>query len=50
MLVLVVFFLLNISATHTFGQGKALGIFSMTKKFGQMLGPLVIAWGLDLAV
>jgi len=39
-------FLLNLPVTHAFGQGKALGIFSMTKKFGQMLGPLVIAWGL----
>jgi len=37
-------FLLNLSATKTFGEGKALGFFSMTKKLGQMLGPVVFAW------
>lgn len=36
-------FLLNLSATKAFGEGKALGFFSMTKKLGQMLGPLVFA-------
>ncbi len=36
-------FLLNLSVTKAFGEGKALGFFSMTKKLGQMLGPLVFA-------
>ena len=38
-------YLLNLRATGEFGQGKALGFFSMTKKIGQMLGPIVLAWG-----
>ncbi len=38
-------FLLSLSATQELGQGKALGLFSMSKKLGQMLGPMVIAWG-----
>lgn len=38
-------FLLSLPATQMMGQGKALGLFSMTKKLGQMLGPMMIAWG-----
>lgn len=38
-------FLLSLPATHRLGQGQALGLFSMTKKLGQMLGPMAIAWG-----
>lgn len=38
-------FLLSLPATQKLGQGKALGLFSMTKKVGQMLGPMMLAWG-----
>ena len=38
-------FLLSLPATQILGQGKALGLFSMTKKIGQMLGPMMMAWG-----
>ena len=39
-------FLLSLSATKKFGDGKALGFFSMTKKLGQMLGPIIFAWAI----
>jgi predicted MFS family arabinose efflux permease len=35
--------LLGLEATRTFGAGKALGVFSMVKKAGQMLAPLLFA-------
>lgn len=38
-------FLLSLPATFSLGQGKALGLFSMTKKLGQTLGPMMVAWG-----
>ncbi len=38
-------YLLSLGATREFGQGKALGFFSMAKKLGQMLGPVAVAWG-----
>ncbi len=41
-------FLLTLPATKAFGEGKALGFFSMTKKLGQMLGPVVFAWSAGL--
>jgi MFS family permease len=41
-------FLLGLSATRAYGAGKALGMFSMVKKAGQMLGPLVFAWATAL--
>jgi len=37
-------YFLGLKATRRFGDGKALGLFSMTKKIGQMLGPLVFGW------
>ncbi len=37
-------YFLTIEATRAFGEGKALGLFSMTKKIGQMLGPLTFGW------
>ena len=38
-------FLLSLPATKKLGRGTTLGLFSMTKKLGQMLGPMMIAWG-----
>ncbi len=43
-------FLLSLPATKNFGEGKALGFFSMTKKIGQMLGPIVFASSASLGV
>lgn len=43
-------FLLSLPATKAFGDGKALGFFSMTKKIGQMLGPIVFAWSAGFGV
>lgn len=39
--------LLGLDATRSFGAGKALGVFSMVKKAGQMLAPLVFAMALS---
>ncbi len=38
-------YLLNLPATEALGRGKALAIFSMCKKMGQMSGPMALAWG-----
>lgn len=43
-------FLLSLPATKMLGQGTALGLFSMTKKLGQMLGPMMMAWGVGFGV
>jgi len=37
-------YFLTIEATRALGEGKALGLFSMAKKIGQMLGPLTFGW------
>ena len=41
-------YLLSLQVTHSFGQGKAVGIFRSTSRLGQALGPIVFS-GLILA-
>ena len=37
-------YLLSLPVTARLGEGKALGLFRSTGRFGQMLGPLVFGW------
>jgi len=41
-------YFLNLEATRSLGEGKGLGLFRMTRKIGEAMGPLAFGWVLVL--